>query len=64
MAETLTWDVVDTVAEELGAQRWARLKWRQRGVPYEWRVKITQRLMSQGVPISLGDFDRLGKLAA
>ena len=67
MAETLTWEVVDTVAAELGVKRWARLKWRQRGVPPEWRIKITQTLMARGVPVSLSDFDRLpesGRMAA
>lgn len=66
----LTWSVVDTVAGELGAKKEARAKWRQpeRGVPAEWRIRITQALMSRGVPISLSDFDRLptnpGRIAA
>lgn len=66
----LTWSVVDTVAAELGVKAPARLKWRQpgRGVPAEWRIKITQALMARGVPIALSDFDALpekpGRLAA
>jgi len=70
MPETLTWEVVDTVAAELGAGRWARAKWRQgdRGVPADWKIKITQALMARGVPVSLADFDRLprnpGRIAA
>jgi hypothetical protein len=67
---TLTWRIVDDTASELGAKQEARAKWRQagRGVPAEWRIKITQALMARGVPISLRDFDRLpenpGRIAA
>jgi hypothetical protein len=71
MAENaLTWAVVDKVAAELGVSDYARAKWRQpkRGVPPEWRIKITQALMSRGVPIALSDFDGLpekpGRIAA
>jgi hypothetical protein len=59
MGETLTWSVIDDIASQLGAKQWARLKWRQRGIPADWRIKITQELMSRGVPVALGDFDRL-----
>lgn len=59
MAETLTWGVIDDIAGELGANRWARLKWRQRGIPAEWRIKITQEMMARGVPIALADFERI-----
>lgn len=60
MAETsLTWLTIDTVAAELGAKDYARAKWRQRGVPAEWKIKITQALMARGVPIALSDFDSL-----
>lgn len=65
---TLNWRVVDDTAAELGAKKEARAKWRQRSVPPEWRIKITQALMARGVPISLSDFDRLpsnpGRIAA
>lgn len=67
---TLNWRIVDDIAAELGAKPEARLKWRQagRGVPAEWRIKITQALMGRGVPIALSDFDTLpenpGRIAA
>lgn len=67
---TLNWRIVDDTAAELGANKEARAKWRQagRGVPAEWRIKITQALMARGVPIALSDFDRLpenpGRIAA
>lgn len=66
----LTWLIVDGTAAELGAKPDARAKWRQpgRGVPAEWRIKITQALMARGVPVALSDFDRLpenpGRIAA
>ena len=56
---TLNWRIVDDTAVELGAKNWARAKWRQRGVPAHWRIKITQALMARGVPIALSDFDSL-----
>jgi hypothetical protein len=67
---TLNWRVVDDIAAELGVKPEARAKWRQpgRGVPAEWKIKITQTLMSRGVPIALSDFDNLperpGRIAA
>jgi hypothetical protein len=65
---TLNWRIVDEVAAKLGVKREARAKWRQRHVPPEWRIKITQELMARGVPVSLSDFDSLpekpGRLAA
>jgi hypothetical protein len=67
---TLTWRLVDAVASELGAKDYARAKWRRagRGVPAEWKIKITQALMARGVPVALADFDRLpanpGRIAA
>lgn len=67
---TLNWRIVDDTAAELGASESARLKWRQagRGVPSEWRIKITQALMARGVPVALSDFDDLpenpGRIAA
>lgn len=67
---TLTWRVVDDIGAELGAKDYARAKWRQtgRGVPAEWKIKITQSLMARGIPIALSDFDNLplnpGRIAA
>lgn len=67
---TLNWRIVDDTAAELGANKEARAKWRQpgRGVPAEWRIRITQALMARGVPIALNDFDTLpekpGRIAA
>jgi len=65
---TLTWAIIDDIAEELGAKKHARLKWRQRGVPDGWKFRITQALMARGIPVALGDFDRLldepGRIAA
>ena len=70
MVETLTWQIVDNVAAELGVKEPARLKWRQpgRGVPPVWQLKIARSLMERGVPVSLDDFAKLetnpGRIAA
>jgi hypothetical protein len=70
MANHLTWQLVDSVAADLGAQESARLKWRQkgRGVPAQWQLNITRELMARGVPVSLDDFSKLestpGRIAA
>lgn len=65
---TLNWRLVDETGAELGANESARLKWRQRGVPFKWRIQITQSLMGRGVAVALADFDRLeltpGRIAA
>lgn len=67
---TISWKLVDQVAKDLGANHWARRKWRQRetGVPQRWRIAIAQELMRRGVPIALADFDKLetvpGRIAA
>lgn len=64
----LTWSLVDQVAEALGANEYARLKWRQRGVPSAWRIKIAEELIARGEGVAFADFDRLelkpGRIAA
>jgi hypothetical protein len=70
MNSNITWQLVDSVAAELGAKQGARFKWRQsgRGVPASWQIKIVQELMRRGVPVSLDDLASLpvnpGKIAA
>lgn len=68
MATNLTWRLVDETGANLGAKDEARLKWRQRGVPSAWRIKIAEAMMSQAMPVSLSDFDNLplnpGRIAA
>ena len=70
MANHLTWQVVDEVAADLGANAAARIKWRQRGrgVPASWQIRIMRELMERGVIVSLDDFARLpenpGRIAA
>lgn len=70
LANSLSWTVVDRVAEILGAADSARRKWRQsgRGVPASWRIKIAEHLMREGVPVALAEFERLeanpGRIAA
>lgn len=57
--ETISWSLVDRVAIELGANEPGRRKWRQRGVPSAWQIKIAEWLMANGTPIALSDFRRL-----
>ena len=70
MNSNITWQIVDSIAAELGAKPAARFKWRQsgRGVPALWRIKIVQELMRRGVPVSLDDLAGLpvkpGRIAA
>lgn len=70
MSQSLSWKLVDEVADRLGASEVARAKWRQRGrgVPPVWRIKIVEDLMSRGTPVALKDFDGLeptpGRIAA
>lgn len=68
MQTNLTWKLVDDTGATLGAKADARMKWRQRGVPSSWRIKITEALMAQAIPVSLTDFDQLdltpGRIAA
>ena len=65
---SLTWQKVDQVAAALGATEPARLKWRQRRVPHDWRIRIFEKLVEEGADIALSDFDALeanpGRIAA
>lgn len=66
----LTWLVVDSEAEALGAEAEARRKWRQPGrkVPFEWQLRIIESLAAKGHRITASDFDGLpvnpGRIAA
>lgn len=68
MATNITWKLVDDTGEALGVSNDARLKWRQRGVPPKWRIKIAEALMERSIPVALSDFDALdltpGRIAA
>ena len=59
MNNHLTWDLVDSVADDLGALPDARRKWRVRQVPYYWQIKIATELMRRGIAVALGDFEKL-----
>ena len=50
--------VIDELAEELGATAVARKKWRQRGVPYRWRLPIIERAAKRGIKLAGADFER------
>ena len=58
---SLTWKLVDETAAKIGAPEAARLKWRQRRVPFSWRIKIADALAAEKVAVDFADFDRLEK---
>ena len=64
----LTWQKIDQIAAELGATEPARLKWRQRKVPHDWRIRIFEKLTEAGENVAFSDFDMLesnpGRIAA
>lgn len=64
----LTWATVDSEAEALGVDAAARRKWRQRRVPFEWRLKIIESLARRGITVTADDFAALplnpGRIAA
>ena len=49
----LTWQTIDRVAGSLGAKEWALKKWRQRGVPLMWQIKISNALHQEGMSVAL-----------
>jgi hypothetical protein len=56
--KALDWDDIDGVAADLGAKPYARLQWRQRRIPADWKIKIVETLAKRGKRIS---FDQLPK---
>lgn len=60
----LTWELVDAVASDLGAKDEARRKWRGRGIPADWKIKIAQEMESRGQRFSAGDFDAFDTLGS
>lgn len=60
--DQLTWELVDAVAADLGAKDEARRKWRDRGIPADWRIKIAQQLEIGGRAFTASDFDAFDAL--
>lgn len=48
------WTAIAEHAERMGAGKWQIQKWRQRGVPHKWKIKIFEA--SNGA-ISFADMD-------
>lgn len=55
------WRMIETLAEAQGASAAARKKWRSRGVPAAWQIKLVSA--SSGL-LSFSDFQALSKPAA
>lgn len=61
----VNWSLVDELAAELGVKERARLKWRQRRVPYRLRhqiIDLAKRKQIRGVTYEA--LDSLGQQAA
>lgn len=58
---SLTWEIVDAIAAELGATAATRRKWRQTGrqVPTSWRIRIVEALKARGERVEFTAFDDL-----
>jgi hypothetical protein len=48
---------IETAAERLGATRASIFKWRSRGVPSDWRLKL---LADPTANFSIEDFEKIG----
>lgn len=58
---SLTWELVDAIAADLGATPANRRKWRQTGrqVPTSWRIRIAEALKARGTAVEFSAFDDL-----
>jgi hypothetical protein len=56
--------LIDGLAKRLGARDDTRRKWRQRGVPHQWRLPIIESAAEMGVKLSSTDFEIFGQKAA
>jgi len=54
--KTDKWPAIFEAAKALGAGRHTILKWRQRGVPYKWQIKLNRH--TDGA-LSFDDFARV-----
>jgi hypothetical protein len=51
------WKLISTAGASLGVTESARKKWRVRGVPHKWRMKI---IVATAGAVSHSDFDGVG----
>ena len=52
------WEEIDRLAADLGVDENTRRVWRQRHVPYKWRLPIIRAAERQGIKIDECAFDR------
>lgn len=52
----LTWEQIDSIGADMGAKETTRAKWRQRGVPWRWKLDMLERLRKAGAPASADIF--------
>ena len=58
MEHQITWQLVDATAEKLGVTKFARDKWRSRGIPAAEQIRIFEELRARGIPIAFSDFEQ------
>jgi hypothetical protein len=52
-----TWTHIETLGRELGATEEMIRKWRVRGVPHTWRLRLLDAADDAGVPLDRRAFD-------
>jgi hypothetical protein len=60
LSSALDWPLIVRIAMAHGVRAGAIKKWRQRGVPYKWRLVIIAAAGAEGVEISPDDFEDQG----
>lgn len=54
----IAWDFIEATAAELGVSAEAVRKWRIRGVPYQWRLRLLDIADAAGFSLDRREFDR------
>lgn len=52
------WEFIERAALALGVRPEAVRKWRVRGVPHSWRLRIVDTAAASNYPLDRGEFDR------
>lgn len=58
LSADLRWAMIDEIAASLGVHANSRRVWRQRHIPYRWRLPILREAEKRSLPLTDTDFDR------
>ncbi len=58
MKKSTKWAIIDDMAEKLGIDANNRRVWRQRHVPYRYRLPILRKAEECGIDLRDADFDQ------